>query len=146
MATSIQLRPLLLGTVVALAALVLATVAAGPALRALVGPPTGFDSDYTSTAAYVQAGVAQCISLAVAFFLFGIAARNAGTKGGWRWALWVANPISVGVAYWVFRLSRSGGWPYEYTAYHGWLVLMLVAPLLFAPCVHFGSHLLRKHQ
>lgn len=139
-----QLRPVLLGILVALAALLLAVLAAGPAFRSLAGPPAGFGSDYTSTAAYVQAVVAQCVSLALSYFLFGLATRNRATRGGWRWAFWAANPLTVGLAYWLLRLSRPDEWPYEYTAYHGWLLLALSAPLLFAPCIYFGARLIRR--
>ena len=138
-------QPFLLGTLVAVAALVLAVLAAGPALRSLTGPPPGFGSDYTSSAAYAQALLAQSVSLAISFLLLGIVARNRVSAGGWRWALWVANPLTVGVAYWLLRLARPIDWPYEYTAYHGWLLLAFVAPLIFAPCVYLGARLARKH-
>lgn len=146
-AVFVKLRPALLGTLVALVALVLAALAAGPALRFLVGPPVGFGSDYTSRTAYVQAVVAQCVSLALSYFLFGMAARNGVTTGGgWPWAFWAANPLTVGLAYWLLRLSRSPEWPYEYTSYHGWLVLTVLAPLLFAPCIYLGARLTRRHS
>lgn len=144
MSAFVQLRPVLLGTVVAVAALLMAVLAAGPAVRALAGPPAGFGSDYTSAAAYLQATVAQCVSLALSYLLFGWATRSRAIPGGWKWALWAANPLTVGLAYLLFRLSGPDDWPYEYTAYHGWLLLALAAPLLFAPCVYFGARMVRR--
>ncbi len=139
-----HLRALALGTIVAFVALILAVFAAGPAIRSLTGPPPGFTSDYTSRAAYVQAVIAQAVSMAFSFFVFGIAARKKSVNGRWRWALSAANPLTVGLAYWLVRLVRSAEWSYEYTAYHGWLLLVVLAPMVFAPCAYFGAHLARK--
>jgi hypothetical protein len=139
------LRHLFVGALVALVALALAVLAVGPALRSIVGSPPGFGSDYTSPTAYLQAVVAQCISMAVSFLIVGMVARRQATAGGWRWALWMANPLTVGIAYWLIRQIRSVDWPYEYTAYHGWLLLSFVSPLLFAPCVYLGARLARMH-
>lgn len=141
----VQLRSALLGTLVALAALLLAVFVAGPALRSLAGPPSGFGSDYTSAAAYVQAVVAQGVSLALSYFLFGLATRSRATIDGWQWAFGAANPFTVGLAYGLLRVARPDEWPYEYTAYHGWLLLAVFAPLLFAPCIYVGARLIRGH-
>ena len=141
-----QLRPALLGIAIALAALVLAVLAAGPVLRSIIGNPAGFGSDYTSVSAYVQAGVAQCASLALSYFLLGLVTRNRATTRLWQLALWAANPLTVGFAYWLLRLTRRDEWPYEYTAFHGWLVLAIAAPILFAPCIYFGARIGQKQS
>lgn len=112
------LRSAMLGTLVALAALLMAVLVAGPALRSLAGPPAGFGSDYTSAAAYVQAVVAQGVSLAL---------------------------VDCRAGVWLLRLSRADERPHEYTAYHGWLLLAVSAPVLFAPCIYIGARLIRRH-
>jgi len=79
-------------------ALFLAERLGGPLARAVLGPPAGFHEDFTSRAAYGQALLVQGMFVGLAFFLLGAIA-------GWRFrnlsynhAMWVANPITVGVA------------------------------------------------
>ncbi len=145
MAALTILRHLIVGTLVALVALTLAVLAVGPALRSIAGSPPGFGSDYTSPTAYLQAVVAQCLAMAVTFLAVGMVASRQATAGGWLGALWMANPLTVGIAFWLIRQIRSVDWPYEYTAYHGWLLLSVVSPLLFAPCVYLGARFARMH-
>lgn len=128
-----------LGMLTVLVALVLAALAAGPSLRAVLGPPAGFGSDVTSRDAYLQALAAQVICTALAFSLLGMLLGRWTSVRLWRSALWVANPLTVGMGYWLFRQISAPSWPYEYMAYHGWLVLSLLAPIVLAPFVCLGA-------
>ena len=141
MATPRRLWAALLGVAAVVAALMLAATAVGPLLRSVIGPPAGYGSDVTSRAAYFQALAAQLLCTIFVFLVLGI---TLGSRMGivrWQSALWVANPITVGLAYWIFRHIASAGWPYEYRAYHGWLILTLLGPCVLVPCVTYGARL-----
>jgi hypothetical protein len=130
-----------LGTTAVVLALMLAVLTLGPVLRFVVGPPAGYGTDVTSRDAYVQALAAQLVSVVVVFLVLGTALGRRMTIRHWRSALWVANPLTVGIGYWIFRSISSANWPYEYKAYHGWLMLTILAPLILAPCVSLGARL-----
>ena len=144
MAAFERVWPVMLGITVALAALTLAVLAVGPILRSVVGLPAGFGTDVTSRGAYLQAVCAQVLSLAICFLVMGLIFQPGAKRDRWQWAFCAANPLTLGLAYWVFRRLGSDDWPYEYKALHGWLVITVIAPVIFAPCVYLGSRLIRK--
>lgn len=140
----IYLQLILLGTLVSLVALILAVAVVGPMVRTLIGAPPGFGSDFTSLEAYIQAGAVQCVSLSFLFFLFGLSARPRVVKSKWQRALGSANPLSVGLGYFLLRLISADIWPYEYTSYRNWMLLALLAPFILAPLVYLGILLNRR--
>jgi hypothetical protein len=130
-----------LGTAFTTTALALAVVAVGPTLRAILGPPAGYGSDVTSRSAYIQAVTAQLLCVAFGYFILGIVLSARLRQRERRWAWWAANPLTVGLAYWLFRLIAPSSWPYEYKAYQGWLVLTIVAPLILSRFASLGARL-----
>lgn len=139
MLTTKRVTAAVLGIMTVTAALIMAALTAGPSLRAALGAPAGFGTDVTSRDAYLQAVAAQAICTALALSLLGVLLGPWASLRRWRSALWVSNPITLGLGYWLFRQISLPSWPYEYTAYHGWVLLSLLAPILFAPFVCLGA-------
>ena len=139
-----RLGDAVLGAAVVLIALLIAVVALGPLIRLIFGPPPGFGSDVTSMEAYVEAVLAQLLCVSLALVSFGATAGPRVIDRSWSCALSVANPVTVGLAYWVFRQVAAATWPYEYRAYHGWVVLTCLAPFALAPCVLLGAKVSRR--
>lgn len=129
----------IVGTIAIAGALAFAAWAGGPCLRAVFGPPAGFGTDVTSQKAYLQAVVAQISCSALALSFLGLFLGQWAGLHDWRSSLWISNPVTVGLGYWLFRQIAAPNWPYEYTAYHGWVVVSLLAPILFAPLVCMGA-------
>lgn len=145
MTTSSKILAALLGSAVTLVGLILAALLVGPLLRAVMGLPAGYATDVTSRGAFLQAIVAQFLSVVLVFLICGMAMGSRLNIRRWQSASWVANPLSVGIGYWIFRQIPFADWPYEYRAYHGWLALIILAPLILAPCLSLGSRLRQQN-
>jgi hypothetical protein len=107
-----------LAVIVTFAALLFATLALGPLVRALFGVPAGFNEDLTSPAAYSQAVFVQAISVGISFLIFGGAIGTKAKRIGFCQAVWVVNPITVGVGFagykWIYHSLRRPDYLPEY--------------------------------
>jgi hypothetical protein len=119
----------------------------GPLARAILGPPAGFHEDFTSRAAYGQALLVQTVFVGLAFFLL-------GTTAGWRFkshryrdAMWVANPITVGVGFIAYKMADHSLHLPDYLAeYDSPLIFVLfciASPLVFAFSFYLGARCAR---
>src|SRR5437868_12103034 len=79
--------------------LLLAVYVVGPAVRRIFGAPLGFREHFTSPANFYQALVVQAMSLALAFFVFGIASERLSRTARYADAVWIANPATVGFGF-----------------------------------------------
>jgi hypothetical protein len=133
-----------------ISALLLAERVGGPVARAILGAPAGFHEDFTSRAAYGQALLVQGVFVGFAFFLL-------GAITGWRFgnlryshAVWVANPITVGVGFlaykWAYHSLHLADYLAEYDSPMIFVLFCFAAPLVFAMCFYAGVHLRRLHQ
>ena len=107
-----------LATALTVSALFLAVLLGKPVVRLLFGPPEGFHEHFVSREAYNQALLAQSLSIGTAFLLLGAAFGRGGKAVSWSVAFWAANPITVGIGYFLFKLSyqslRMPVWEYAY--------------------------------
>ena len=129
-----------------ISALFLAERVGGPVARAILGAPAGFHEDFTSRAAYGQALLVQGVFVGLAFFLLGAIA-------GWRFgnlsyshAVWVANPITVGVGFLAYKWAYHSLYLAEYDSPMIFVLFCFAAPLVFAMCFSAGVRLRRLHQ
>ena len=109
--------------------------ALGPLVRALFGVPAGFNEDFLSHAAYAQARFVQAISVGIGFLMFGGAIGTKAKRIGFRQAVWVVNPITVGVGFAAYKriyhsLRRPDYLP-EYDSPAIFALFVITAPLLF---------------
>jgi hypothetical protein len=136
-----------LATSLTVSALFLAVLLGEPTLRFLFGPPAGFHSDFVSREAYNQALLAQSLSVGLAFLMLGAAFGERAESAPWSLALWAANPITVGVGCFLFKLSYQSlhlpVWKFGYYGIPNGVLLCLAAPFVFAPCFRAGAHLNR---
>ena len=134
-----------LAVIVTLAGLLFATLALGPLVRALFGVPVGFNEDFTSPAAYDQALFVQAISVGIGFLIFGGAIGKTAERIGFRQALWVVNPITVGVGFaaykWIYHSLRRPDYLPDYDSPSIFALFVITAPLLFASCLFAGAYL-----
>ncbi len=130
-------------------ALFLAESIGGPLIRTILGPPAGFNSDFTSRAAYGQALLVQSATVGAAFFLLGVA--------GWRFssftyrhAVWVANPITVGLGFAAYKMAYHSlhlpDYLAEYDSPRIFLLFCIASPLVFAPCFFAGVKMRGSHH
>jgi hypothetical protein len=122
--------------------LFLAVFVGGPFARALFGAPIGFREHFTSSAALGQALLVQALSVGFAFFLLGAAIGRKVTHFGW--AVWAANPISVGIGFVLFKLVYEclpSPHDLEYHHIRNGAVLGFAAPVILASCCLGGMRL-----
>jgi hypothetical protein len=133
-----------LAVMVTVAALLFATLALGPLVRALFGVPVGFNEDFTSPAAYDQALFVQAISVGIGFLIFGGAIGKTAERIGFRQALCVVNPITVGVGFaaykWIYHSLGRPDYLAEYDSPSIFALFVITAPLLFASCLSAGAY------
>ena len=79
--------------------LLLAVYVVGPAVRRIFGAPLGFPEHFTSPANFYQALVVQAMSVALAFFVFGIVSERLSRTARYADAVWIANPATVGFGF-----------------------------------------------
>jgi hypothetical protein len=123
--------------------LLLATYAGGPAVRKAFGVPKGFREHFFSPAAFREAFAVQAITVGVAFFVLGIASRKLFREARYLDAVWIANPVTVGIGFSTYKsiyhaLYPAGYFP-EYDSPAALLILSLAAPVVFAGCLYFGA-------
>ena len=124
-------------------ALVLATYAGGPAVRKVFGVPKGFQEHFFSPAAFREALAVQAIAVGLAFFVLGIASRRPFREARYLDAVWIANPVTVGVGFAAYKsiyhaLYPAGYFP-EYDSPAALVILSLAAPVVFAGCLYLGA-------
>jgi len=128
------------GILGAVAGLYFALHVIGPTMRYTLGTPHGFNGDYATRDAWVQARAAQIVSLGLIFFVVGLVrAVLLGRPQSVSSALWTASPLSVGFGYWFFQRFWSGHGPGEYFGYAGLALLALLAPIVLAPSMLIGN-------
>jgi len=131
-----------------LLSLVFAERVVGPRVRAIFGMPFGFQEHFFSPMAYRQALLTQVGSTSIAFFILGIAL---GRKAqGVSYAVWAANPITVGVGFIAWKalchLLHVADCAADYDNPRTLLLFCVVAPFVFASCFYAGSFLLRPRH
>lgn len=134
----------LLAICTTMVALLLAVLTGGPFTRAFFGVPVGFREHFTSYAAFRQALFVQVVVLSLAFWLLGIALGSRVSKTHFRWAMWAANPITVGVGFVAYKLiyqSLPLTHDVEYYNIRNGAILAITAPLVFAFCSLVGARL-----
>ncbi len=134
-------RALALGTFGTFAGLYLAIHFVGPIVRDWLGVPRGFNEDYATRAAWLEARTVELVSVAAIFFLIGLASGFAKLSRPFAWSLWTANPFSVGFGYLIFQRFWSARGPGEYFGYVGLGFLGLLAPFVLAPCLLLGTRI-----
>jgi hypothetical protein len=140
-----------IGTAVTLPSLLLAERFGGPMVRQILGPPVGFQQDFTSTAALRQALLVQGTFLAVAFLLFGTAMAARGSDSlSYKHAVWSANPVTVRsgsaaykMAYYALHFPDVSA---EYDSLKVLGLLSIVSPILLASCFYAGLCLKRSRS
>lgn len=122
----------------------------GPLVRAILGPPAGFHEDFTSRAAYGQALLVQSVSVGFAFFLLGVAAGRRLMSLGYKNAVWVANPITVGIGFVAYKMAYHSlhlpDYLAEYDSPQIFVLFCVASPLVFALCFHAGVYVRRSRQ
>jgi len=138
-----------IAVIVTLSALLFATLVGGPVVRVLFGVPAGFREDFTSPPAYLQALFVQAVSVGVGFLIFGAAVGTKIKANLFRGAVWIANPITVGVGFavykWIYHLLRSPDYLPEYDNLSIFALFVITAPVVFATCLFAGAYLRGKH-
>ena len=123
--------------------LLLATYAGGPAVRRVFGVPKGFQEHFFSPPAFREAVAVQAIAVGIAFFVLGIASRRFFGEAPYLDAVWIANPVTVGIGFATYKsiyhaLYPAGYFP-EYDSPAALLILSLAAPVVFGGCLYLGA-------
>jgi hypothetical protein len=133
-----------------ISALFLAERVGGPVARAILGPPAGFHEDFTSRAAYGQALLVQGIIVGFAFFLLGATAGPRFKSVGYKQAVWVANPMTVGMGFAAYKMAyhslHLSNYLAEYDSPQIFVLFCIASPLTFALCFYAGVHVRRSHH
>jgi len=142
LSTSYRTVILLLAICATMVGLFLAVFVGGPVARALFGVPVGYREHFTSNVALEQALLVQAITLGFAFLLLGTAFGRRVNR--FRWAVWAANPITVGIGFVIYKLIyESLPSPHDVEYYHirNGAILAIAAPAIFAFCCLGGMRL-----
>lgn len=137
-----------IGSGVTVSALFLAERVGGPLVRAILGTPVGFHDDFTSREAVGQALLAQAMFVGLAFFLLGTVAGPRFRSIRYKYAVWVANPITVGVGFVAYKaiyhsLHLQNYLP-EYDSPKIFVLFCIASPLVFALCFYAGANAKRS--
>ena len=142
--TSIRhlLLKLVAGTLVAMAAFSLGYLVGRPFLGAVWGLPLGYGWDSLTWQVFFRAIVAQSLFLVPMFVMLGYCGQADGLVAD---AVSAANPVTVGLGYWLYySLILAGGHAdIEYPYFHlsGCLLWLAGSVLLLAPCTYAGGRL-----
>lgn len=132
---------LLAGVAVGMTALALlfATYAGGPAVRKVFGAPQGFQEHFFSPAAFREALAVQAIAVGLAFFVLGFVSRKLSSAARYPDAVWIANPVTLGLGFAVYKCFYHALYPVgyfpEYDSPAALLIFSLSAPA-FAGCFY----------
>jgi hypothetical protein len=129
-------------------ALLLAERVGGPLIRAVLGTPAGFHEDFTSRPALGQALLAQTVFVGLAFFTLGTAVGQRLKSLRYKYAVWVANPITVGLGFAAYKaiyhsLHLRDYLP-EYDSPTIFVLFCIASPLVFALCFYAGASVRRS--
>lgn len=117
----------------------------GPIVRSIFGIPPGFRDHFTSSAAMGQALFVQSVAVGVAFLLLGLVSAQRIGAPRLSWALWAANPITVGGGFVLYKLSyqsiRLAVHDTEYYSIGNGALLALMSPIFLAACFGGGAYL-----
>jgi hypothetical protein len=102
-----------------------------------------FQEHFFSPAAFREALAVQAIAVGVAFFVLGMASRRFFREARYSDAVWIANPVTVGIGFATYKsiyhaLYPAGYFP-EYDSPAALLMLSLAAPVVFAGCLYLGA-------
>lgn len=128
----------MLGIVVSFVALTLSVHFVGPAVRSVLGEPSGYDGDYAVPSALVHSMAIRLGSLACVFAVVGAVLSRCGVRESLSLALTVVNPVSVGLGYCLYQACWSGEYAGEYFGYGGLGMVALLAPFVAAPALRLG--------
>ena len=144
---------ILAGTILSLLAGAAGAVVVGPFVRQAFGAPYGYASDYTSLQAGIEALLVQTGTVLVSFFVGGWAFSKRVRDSSWKTALWAANPMTVGVAFFVLMICLDGAKALdgdeptlEYFGPTMWLTQLCLAAPLYASVLSLGARLRRRHS
>jgi len=133
-----------------ISALFLAERVGGPLERAVLGAPAGFHEDFTSRAAFGQALLAQAVFVGLAFLLLGTIVGRRLKSLSYKNAVWVANPITVGVGFAAYKMAyhslNLSNYLAEYDSPEIFVVFCIASPITFALCFYAGANLRRLHH
>jgi hypothetical protein len=133
-----------------ISALFLAERIGEPLARAVLGAPAGFHQDFTSRAALGQALLAQAVFVGLAFLLLGTVAGRRLKSLSYKNAVWVANPITVGVGFAAYKMVyhslNLSSYLAEYDSPQIFVLFCIASPVAFALCFYAGAHLRRSHH
>lgn len=122
--------------------LFLALYVVGPAVRTIFGAPLGFREHFTSLANFLQTLFVQAVSVALAFFVFGIASKGLLRTKLYADAVWIVNPATVGFGFalykWLYHSLHSPSYLPEYDSPAMLVIFSLAAPV-FAGCFYLGA-------
>jgi len=86
----------------------------------------------------------QTVFVGLAFFLLGKTAGWRFKSHSYRDAVWVANPITVGVSFIAYKLAYYSlhlpDYLAEYASPQIFVLFCIASPLVFALCFYLGAH------
>ena len=130
--------------------LLLATYAGGPAVRKVFGVPEGFQEDFTSPAAFREALAVQGMTVGLMFLVLGILSRRLPRAPRYSDAVWIANPLTVGFGFAVYKSIYHALYPVgylpEYDSPLAGLIFCLAAPVAFAGCFYGANSFARSRK
>jgi hypothetical protein len=141
---------LLTGTLTSFLAGATGAAIVGPAVRHVFGAARDYASDYESPQALMQALIVQTATLAAAFLFSGWVVSRVVREFSWKTALWVANPVTVGLAFLLLMLWLEGAYvpdgqlTWEYIGPVMWGVQLCLAAPLHASALMFGARMGRR--
>jgi len=136
--SSRSLLLLLAGVLVAISAVAVATMAMGPVVRLVFGEPHDYRSDYVSVETLLQALTVVTATMFLMCTACGWLAAQVGKVLTWREAIWMLNPLTIGVAFvilmhLVYGTSIGGVfYPGEYLSPAMQVIQVLGSPVYFA--------------
>ena len=99
--------------------------------------------DFTSRPAYLQALLVQAFSVGVGFLMFGAVIGTKIKAIRFSQAVWVVNPIAVGVGFgvykWIYHSLRFARLLPEYDSLSIFALFIITAPVIFAFCLLTGA-------
>jgi hypothetical protein len=138
---------LLTGTLGSFVAAAAGAALVGPVVRQVFGPPYGYASDSTSPQALMQALLVQTATLLGACLFIGWLLSKLARDCSWKTALWAANPLTVGAAFFGLMLWLDGArvldgeLTSEYISPVIWVIQLCLAAPLYASALILGARI-----